>query len=120
MILKPVDRILALIGALFRLVFAVLWLLATLNLLGSLRLLGTAPYLQAFQPDHLQALAQAADRGEFRRLLCRSAIFRIGRDHLRIPVAQVGIHSKNVGCFRFDFVGMVRDLRLYFPGFSKL
>ena len=57
-ILKPVDRILALIGALFRLVFAVLWLLATLNLLGALRLLGTAPYLQAFQPDHVQALAR--------------------------------------------------------------
>jgi uncharacterized protein DUF4386 len=57
-ILRPVDRILALIGALFRLVFAVLWLLATLNLLGSLRLLGTVPYLEVFQPDHVQALAR--------------------------------------------------------------
>ena len=57
-ILKPVDRILALIGALFRLVFALLWLLATLNVLGSLRLLGTAPYLGVFQPDHVQALAR--------------------------------------------------------------
>lgn len=57
-ILKPVDQVLALIGALFRLVFAVLWLLATLNLLGALRLLGTAPYLQVFQPDHVQTLAR--------------------------------------------------------------
>jgi uncharacterized protein DUF4386 len=57
-ILMPVDRILAMIGALFRLVFAVLWLLATLNLLGSLRLLGTVPYLEVFQPDHVQALAR--------------------------------------------------------------
>jgi len=57
-ILKPVDRILALIGALFRVVFAMLWLLATLNLLSSLRLLGTAPYLQVFRPDHMQALAR--------------------------------------------------------------
>ena len=57
-ILRPVDRILALIGALFRLVFAVLWLLATLNLLGSLRLLGTVPYLEVFQPEHAQALAR--------------------------------------------------------------
>ena len=57
-ILKPVNRILALIGALFRLVFAVLWLLATLNLLGALRLLGTAPYLRVFQPDHVQTLAR--------------------------------------------------------------
>src|SRR6266581_3012771 len=38
-ILKPVDRLLALIGALFRLVFAVLWLLTTINLLDALRLL---------------------------------------------------------------------------------
>ena len=56
-ILKPVDRTLALIGALLRLVFAVLWLFATLNLLGALRLLGTAPYLRVFQPDHVQTLA---------------------------------------------------------------
>jgi Domain of unknown function (DUF4386) len=57
-ILKPVNRILASVGALFRLVFAVVWLLATLNLLGAIRLLGTAPYLQVFQPDHVQALAR--------------------------------------------------------------
>jgi len=47
-ILKPAGRILALLGALFRLVFALLWLLSTLNLLGALRMLGTAAYLQAF------------------------------------------------------------------------
>ena len=57
-ILKPVGRILALIGALFRLVFGMLWLLSTLNLLSSLRLLGNAPYLQAFHADHVQALAR--------------------------------------------------------------
>jgi hypothetical protein len=57
-ILRPVDRLLALIGALFRLVFALLWLLTTLNLLGSLRLVGSAPYLQAFEANHLQVLAR--------------------------------------------------------------
>jgi hypothetical protein len=57
-ILKPVNRLLALIGALFRLVFALLWLLTTLNLLGALRLVGSAPYLQAFQANHLQVLAR--------------------------------------------------------------
>lgn len=57
-ILRPVNRILALIGALFRLVFALLWLLTTLNLLGALRLLGSATYLQVFEADHLQALAR--------------------------------------------------------------
>jgi hypothetical protein len=57
-ILRPVDRILALIGALFRLVFALLWLLTTLNLLSSLRLLSSASYLQAFEPNRLQVLAR--------------------------------------------------------------
>jgi hypothetical protein len=57
-LLRPVDRLLALIGALFRLVFALLWLLTTLNLLGALRLVGNAPYLQAFEADHLQELAR--------------------------------------------------------------
>jgi hypothetical protein len=57
-IFKPVDRLLALIGALFRLVFALLWLLTTLNLLGALRLVGNAPYLQALEPNHLQVLAR--------------------------------------------------------------
>src|SRR6266404_4244823 len=57
-ILKPVNRGLALVGALFRLVFAVLWLLTALNLLGALRLLSSAPYLQVFEANHLQALAR--------------------------------------------------------------
>jgi len=57
-ILRPVDRLLAFTGALFRLVFALLWLLTTLNLLNALRLVGNAPYLQALEADHLQVLAR--------------------------------------------------------------
>ena len=58
MILKPVNQGLALVGALFRLVFALLWLFSTLNMLGALRLLGSASYLQAFEADRLQVLAR--------------------------------------------------------------
>src|SRR6266404_9467426 len=57
-ILRPVNRGLALVGALFRLVFALLWLLTTLNMLSALRLLGSASYLQVFEADRLQALAR--------------------------------------------------------------
>ena len=56
--LKPVNQGLALAGALFRLVFAILWLLSTLNMLGALRLLGSASYLQIFEADRLQVLAR--------------------------------------------------------------
>src|SRR6266446_4433366 len=58
LILRPVNRGLALVAALFRLVFALLWLLTTLNMLGALRLLGSATYLQVFEADRLQALAR--------------------------------------------------------------
>jgi hypothetical protein len=57
-ILKPINPGLALSGALFRFVFALLWLLAPLNLFGTLRLLSNANYLQVFEPDRLQALAR--------------------------------------------------------------
>jgi len=57
-ILKPVNQGLALAGALFRLVFAMLWLLSTLNMLGALRRLGSTTYLQLFEPDRLQVLAR--------------------------------------------------------------
>jgi uncharacterized protein DUF4386 len=57
-ILRPVSGTLALIGALFRLVFAVLWLVTTLNLLGALRMLGNANYLRAFEPGRLEVLAR--------------------------------------------------------------
>jgi hypothetical protein len=64
-ILKPINQALALVGALFRLVFALLWLLSTLNMLGALRLLGSASYLQAFEADRLQALARLSVAANF-------------------------------------------------------
>src|SRR5438093_6439312 len=57
-ILKPINPGLALIGALFRFVFALLWLLAPLTLLSALRLLSNAKYLQVFEPARLQAMAR--------------------------------------------------------------
>src|SRR6266566_692001 len=57
-ILKPVNPGLALVGALSRLAFALLWLLSPLNLLSALRLSSNANYLQVFEPDRLQALAK--------------------------------------------------------------
>ena len=58
LILKPINPGLALVGALFRMVFALLWLLTTLNMLGALRHLGSASYLQVFEADRLQTLAR--------------------------------------------------------------
>jgi hypothetical protein len=57
-ILKPVNPGLAMAGAVFRFVFALLWLLTTLNMLSALRHLGSASYLQVFETDRLQILAR--------------------------------------------------------------
>ncbi len=64
-ILKPVNRGLALAAALFRLVFALLWLLTTLNLLKALRLLGGTGYLHVFEADRLQAWARLSLAANF-------------------------------------------------------
>jgi hypothetical protein len=64
-ILKPVGQGLALVGALFRLVFAIMWLLSTLNMLGALRLLSGTSYLQILEADRLQALARVSVAGTF-------------------------------------------------------
>ena len=64
-ILAPINRGLALAGALFRVAFGVLWRVAPLNSLAAIRLLGDAPYLKIFEPDRLQALARIQLAGGF-------------------------------------------------------
>ena len=56
-ILKPVNKVLALVAAFGRLVAVLMWLIMTLNLFDALRLLSGADYLRAFEAERLQALA---------------------------------------------------------------
>jgi len=64
-ILRPINHYLALLGVLFRLVFAMSWLLSVIYSLAALRWLGTAPYLQAFEPVRLQTLARVTIASTF-------------------------------------------------------
>jgi hypothetical protein len=57
-VLKPVDRTLALLAAFLRLVYALMWVRMTLNLFDALRLLSGVDYLRAFEEERLQALAR--------------------------------------------------------------
>jgi hypothetical protein len=64
-VLEPINRYLAFLGALFRLVFAMSWLLSAIHSLGALRLLGGSPYLQVFEADRLQVLARLSIASTF-------------------------------------------------------
>ena len=64
-ILQPINHGLAVVGALFRLVFAMSWLLSAIHSLGAMRWLGNAPYLQVFEPDRLQVLARTTIAATF-------------------------------------------------------
>jgi hypothetical protein len=64
-ILRPINHGLALLGALFRVVFAMSWLMSAIHSLGALRWLGTTPYLQAFEPVRLQVLARVTMAATF-------------------------------------------------------
>ena len=122
-ILKPVNRILALIAALFRLVFAMLWLLSTVNLLTSLRLLGNATYLQAFQGDQVQALARLQIASNFddyyvglpffglAATLCAYLWFKSG--YIPKALAGFGVIS-SAWCVICAFIFLV------FPSFNKV
>jgi hypothetical protein len=64
-ILKPVNRSLALVAAFFRLVYGVSWIVIALNLFEALRLVSGAEYLRVFELDHLQALARLSQATSF-------------------------------------------------------
>ena len=57
-ILKPVNRNLALLATFWRLTYALTWVVIAVNLFTALRLLSGADYLQAFGAEQLQALAR--------------------------------------------------------------
>ena len=58
-ILRPVDRNLALIAAFWRFVYALMWIRIILNLFDALRLVSDVGYLKVFGPGQMPALARA-------------------------------------------------------------
>jgi uncharacterized Tic20 family protein len=121
-ILAPVNSGLALTGALFRLVFVVLWLIAPLNSLAALRLLGDAPYLKIFEPDRLQALARVQLAGSFDDYYVGLPFFGLAAT----VCAWLWLKSKYIprGLSIFGVIGSAwcvfcAIVYLIFPGFAK-
>lgn len=63
--LKPVNRGLALVSAACRLVVVLMWCVTALDMLGTLRLLGTDAYLAVLGADRLKALAKVQLAGGY-------------------------------------------------------
>ena len=57
-VLRPIGRGLLMAAVSCRLIYALMWVVAALNMLGALRLLGDASYLGVFEVDRLQVMAR--------------------------------------------------------------
>src|SRR5207248_6376853 len=122
-IFAPVNRGLALAGALFRVVFAILWLIAPLNSLAALRLLGDAPYLKIFEPERLQALARVQIAASFDDYYVGLPFFGLAAT----VCAWLWLKSKYIprGLAIFGVIGsawcvLCAFVYLIFPNFNKI
>ena len=122
-ILAPVNRGLALTGAFFRVVFAILWLIAPLNSLAALRLLGDAPYLKIFEPERLQALARVQIAASFDDYYVGLPFFGLAAT----VCAWLWLKSKYIprGLAIFGVIGsawcvLCAFVYLIFPNFNKI
>lgn len=123
MILKPVNRSLALLAAFFRLVYGLTWIVIALNLFEALRLLSGADYMRVFETDHLQALARLSQATSFdvyyvgllfyalASTLCSYLWFK--SNYIPRSLAGFGVIS-SVFCVACTFVFII------FPGFAKI
>ena len=122
-VLRPVNHGLALAGALFRLVFAMLWLIAPLNSLGGLRLLGDANYLQVFEPERLQVLARVQIAGSFDDYYVGLPFFGLAATVCAWLWLKSGYIPKGLSIFGViasAWCVLCAVVYLIFPGFNKV
>ena len=122
-ILKPINRNLALLAAFCRLVYALTWVVMVLNLFTALRLLSGADYLQVFEAQRLQALAKLYMGTDFdvyyvgllfyglASTVCSYLLFKSG--YIPRALAAFGVIS-SAWCAACTFVFII------FPDFSKV
>ena len=123
LVLRPVGRGPALLAAVSRLVYALMWVLMALKSLDALRLLKGAPFLQVFDPPRLQALAKLSLGERFdlyyvglpffalASTICGCLWFRSG--YIPKALAAVGVIA-SAWCVVCAFAFLV------FPNFNKI
>ena len=122
-ILEPVNRSLALLGAVWKLVYALSWVLMTFHLFDALRLACGAGYLRAFEVDRLQALAKLSISVGFDRYYGGLLFYSLGS----VVVSYLWLKSRYIpralaawGLISYAWCGACTFVFLIFPGFSKV
>jgi len=122
-ILKPINQGLAFLGGLFRLVFAMSWLMSATHMLGALRWLGTAPYLQAFESDRLQVLARVTMAATFDDYYVGLPFFGLAATFCAYLWIKSGYIPKGLAIFGFvasAWCVFCAVVYLIFPEFNKI
>ena len=122
-ILKPINQGLAFLGGLFRLVFAMSWLMSAIHMLGALRWLGTAPYLQAFESDRLQVLARVTMATTFDDYYVGLPFFGLAATFCAYLWIKSGYIPKGLAIFGFvasAWCVFCAVVYLIFPEFNKI
>ncbi len=122
-ILKPVNRSLALLGAFLRLVYGLTWIVIALNLFEALRLLSGVDYMRVFEVDRLQALSRLSQARSFdvyyvglvfyalASTVCSYLWFK--SNYIPRALAAFGVIA-SLFCVACTFVFII------FPGFAKV
>ena len=122
-VFKPVNPGLAIAAALFRFVFALLWLLAPLNLLSVLRILSNANYLQVFEPNRLHALARLHLGANFDDYYVGLPFFGLAATVCAWLWLKSGFIPKGLAIFGVissTWCVLCAFIFLIFPGFNKI
>ena len=107
-LLKPVNGDLSLLTSWFRLVYAVISLVALINLVSVLRLLNNSDYLTIYQPDQLHAQVMS--------------FLRAFRDHWNFGLLFFGIHLLLLGylVIRSKYIPKILGILLIIAGLGYL
>jgi hypothetical protein len=122
-ILKPINRHLALLAASWSLVYALMWILMTLNLFDALRLLSGADYLRVIETERLQALAKLGLSASFDEYYFGLLFYGMGSavwSYLWFKSNYIPRALSVFGVIAFGWAAVCSLAFITFPSYSKV
>ena len=122
-ILKPVSPGLALVSTLWKLVYAIAWLVMSLQFFDALRLVHGGEYLRAFDPPRLQALAKLYLTARFDRYYGGLLFYALGgtvSSYLFLKSNLIPKALAGAGVIALAWCAFCTFAFLIFPDFTKL